>query len=60
MRLAHIIRNEGFVDKIKEHISALIDCHSDPLTEENLLEMTKSPSEEENEEEDEEETKSWP
>lgn len=56
VRLAHIIRNEGFVDMTEEDISALIDCHSDPLTDEDLLEMTKSASEEENEEEDEEET----
>ncbi|XP_035207015.1 tigger transposable element-derived protein 1-like [Stegodyphus dumicola] len=42
VRLAHIIRNEGFVDMTKEDISALIDCHSDPLTDEDLLEMTKS------------------
>ncbi|XP_015921938.1 tigger transposable element-derived protein 1-like [Parasteatoda tepidariorum] len=55
-RLAHIIRNEGFVDMTKEDISALIDCHSDQLTDEDLLEMTKFESEEENEEEDEEET----
>ncbi|XP_072255075.1 tigger transposable element-derived protein 1-like [Pyxicephalus adspersus] len=56
VRLAHIIRNEGFVDMMEEDIGALIDCHSDPLTDEDLLEMTKSASEEENKEEDEEET----
>ncbi|XP_035214092.1 ankyrin repeat and SAM domain-containing protein 1A-like [Stegodyphus dumicola] len=38
-----------------EDISALIDCHSDPLTDEDL-EMTKSASEEENKEENVEET----
>ncbi|XP_035209273.1 tigger transposable element-derived protein 1-like [Stegodyphus dumicola] len=41
VRLAHIIRNEGFVDMTKEDTSALIDRHSDPLTDEDLLEMEK-------------------
>ena len=48
VRLARIIRYEGFVDMTKEDINGLIDCHSEPLTNEELFEMTKSVSNEEN------------
>ncbi|XP_064111282.1 tigger transposable element-derived protein 1-like [Macrobrachium nipponense] len=55
VRLAHIIRDEGFVDMTEEDINGLIDAHSDPLIDEDLLEMTKSASEEESDEEQDEE-----
>ena len=48
--------DEGFVDMTEEDVGALINRHSNPLTDEDLLEMTKFASEEENGEEDEEET----
>ncbi|XP_061433690.1 uncharacterized protein LOC133359240 isoform X4 [Lethenteron reissneri] len=55
VRLARIIRDEGFVDMTEEDVNGLIDAHSDPLTDEDLLEMMKSASEEESEEEQDEE-----
>ena len=51
IRLARIIRDEGFVDMTEEDINGLIHYHSEPLTDEELLEMMKSVSNEENEEE---------
>ena len=55
VRLAYIIRDEGFIDMTKEDINSLIHCHSEPLTDEELLEMIKSVSNEENEEEQDKE-----
>ncbi|XP_061680365.1 tigger transposable element-derived protein 1-like [Syngnathoides biaculeatus] len=54
LRLARVMWNEGFVDMSEEDVGALVDCHSDPLTDGDLLEMTKAASEEENSEDDEE------
>ncbi|XP_064100910.1 tigger transposable element-derived protein 1-like [Macrobrachium nipponense] len=54
VRLARIIRDEGFINMTEEDINSLIDAHSDPLTDEDL-EMTKSASEVESKEEQGEE-----
>ena len=51
VRLACIIRNEGFVNMTGKDINGLIHCHSEPLTDEELIEMTKSVSNEKNKEE---------
>ena len=50
-RLACIIRDEGFFDRTEEDVNGHNDCHLEPLTDEDLLEMTKSAGEEKNEEE---------
>ncbi|XP_068242345.1 tigger transposable element-derived protein 1-like [Palaemon carinicauda] len=47
--LAHTIKDEGFVDMTKEDMNRFIEAHSDPLTDEDLLEMTKLASGEESE-----------
>ena len=49
VRLARMVNTEGFVDMTTEEVNTLIDCHSEPLTDEDLVEMTKSASEEEEE-----------
>ncbi|XP_068242330.1 tigger transposable element-derived protein 1-like [Palaemon carinicauda] len=47
--LARTIKDEGFVDMMEEDMNRFIEAHSDPLTEEDLLEMTILASEEESE-----------
>ncbi|XP_064103355.1 tigger transposable element-derived protein 1-like [Macrobrachium nipponense] len=49
VRLAQLVANEGFSDMTAEDLNSLIDCHSEPLTNEDLVEMTRSASEEEEE-----------
>ncbi|XP_064103313.1 tigger transposable element-derived protein 1-like [Macrobrachium nipponense] len=49
VRLAQLIANEGFSDMTAEDVNSLIECHSEPLTDEVLVEMTRSVSEEEEE-----------
>ena len=49
VRLARLVATEGFSDMTTEEVNTLIDCHSNPLTDENLQEMTRSASEEEKE-----------
>ncbi|KAF7239066.1 Tigger transposable element-derived protein 1 [Varanus komodoensis] len=49
MRLAKILGGEGFDDITQDEVNNLIDAHSEPLTNEDLLELTKSASEEEEE-----------
>ncbi len=49
VRLARLVQGEGFSDMTADEITNLIDCHSNPLTEEDQQEMTKSASEEEDE-----------
>ena len=47
VRLARLVATEGFSDMTSEEVNTLIECHSNPLTDEDLVEMTKSASEEE-------------
>ncbi|XP_064116376.1 tigger transposable element-derived protein 1-like [Macrobrachium nipponense] len=47
--LARLVANEGFSDMTAEDINSLIECHSEPLVNEDLVEMTRSASEEEEE-----------
>lgn len=47
VKLAKLLGRDGFTDMTSEDINNLIEAHSDPLTEEDLTEMTKSASEEE-------------
>lgn len=54
VKLACNIRNEKFVDMIEEDVNNFIDAHSDPQTDEDLLETIKSACEEESEEWNEE------
>lgn len=57
VRLARLLATEGFSDMTSEDVNRLIECHSEPLTDEDLVGMTTSASEEEEEraeEEDEE------
>ncbi|XP_067133880.1 tigger transposable element-derived protein 1-like [Centruroides vittatus] len=49
VRLARLVANEGFSDMTTEEVNTLIECHSIPLTDEELVEMTRSVSEEEEE-----------
>lgn len=41
--------NEGFSDMTADDVNGLLDCHSETLTEEELVQMTKSASEVEGE-----------
>ena len=52
VRLAQLLEGDGFTH---EEVNELIDAHSQPLTDEDLTELTKSASEEEEEEGEEEE-----
>ncbi|XP_066946921.1 tigger transposable element-derived protein 1-like [Macrobrachium rosenbergii] len=54
VKLANIINDEGFIDMTEDEVNGLIDAHSDPLTDDDLVEMTKSASEEESQEEEDE------
>ena len=36
VRLARLVATEGFSDMIKEEVNTLIDCHSNPRTDEDL------------------------
>ncbi|XP_048839235.1 tigger transposable element-derived protein 1-like [Brienomyrus brachyistius] len=49
--LARLVGGEGFEDCTEEEVDKLIDAHSDPLTDDDLLELTKAASEEETAEE---------
>ena len=48
-KLAAFLGGEGFNDMTLEDVNELIDCQSQPLTDEDLEEMTKSVSDEEEE-----------
>ncbi|XP_060638038.2 chromobox protein homolog 3 isoform X1 [Anolis sagrei] len=50
VRLAKILGGEGFSDMTAKDVNDLLDMHSQPLTHEDLEELTKSASEEEEEE----------
>jgi hypothetical protein len=50
LKLAKILGGDGFDDMTPDDVNDLIDAHSQPLTDEDLEEMTKSASEEEEEE----------
>ncbi|XP_064092986.1 tigger transposable element-derived protein 1-like isoform X2 [Macrobrachium nipponense] len=45
---ARILGGEGFSDMTEDEVGSLIDAHSDPLTNQDLEELTRSASEEEN------------
>ena len=47
VKLARLLGGKGFSDMTSDDVNDLIDCHSQPLTDEDLMEMTKSASEEE-------------
>lgn len=49
VRLARLVGTEGFSDMTADEVNNLIECHSNPLTDEDLEEMTRSASEEEEE-----------
>ncbi|XP_013360806.1 PREDICTED: tigger transposable element-derived protein 1-like isoform X2 [Chinchilla lanigera] len=53
VKLAKLLGGDGFSDVTPDNVYDLIDVHSQPLTDEDLTEMTKSASEEEDEEQDE-------
>lgn len=53
VNLAKQLGGDGFNDMTPDEINALIDAHSQPLTDEDPAEMTKPPSEDEGEEEEE-------
>ncbi|XP_051784731.1 tigger transposable element-derived protein 1-like [Erpetoichthys calabaricus] len=54
VQLAAILGGEGFADMTTDDVNELLDCHSQPLTDEDLEELMKSASEEEEEEEQQE------
>ena len=45
VRLARLVGTEGFSDMTADEVNNLIECHSNPLTDEDLEEMTRSASE---------------
>uniref|UniRef100_UPI00358E5639 tigger transposable element-derived protein 1-like n=1 Tax=Myxine glutinosa TaxID=7769 RepID=UPI00358E5639 len=49
VKLAKLLGGDGFNNMTHEDVNELIDAHSQPLTDEDLTEMTKSASEEEEE-----------
>lgn len=49
MRLAKILGGKGFDDITQDEVNNLINAHSEPLVCKDLLELTKSASEEEEE-----------
>ncbi|XP_067134285.1 tigger transposable element-derived protein 1-like [Centruroides vittatus] len=49
VRLARLVANEGFSDMMTEEVNTLMECHSNLLTDEELVKMTRSVSEEEEE-----------
>ncbi|XP_066962141.1 tigger transposable element-derived protein 1-like [Macrobrachium rosenbergii] len=49
VQLAAILGGEVFADMTTGNVDELLDCHSQPLTDEDLEELTKSASEEEEE-----------
>ncbi|XP_070401469.1 tigger transposable element-derived protein 1-like [Nothobranchius furzeri] len=49
VQLAAIIGGDGFGDMTTEDVNELLDCHSEPLTDADLEDLTKSASEEEDE-----------
>ncbi|XP_062844657.1 tigger transposable element-derived protein 1-like [Trichomycterus rosablanca] len=52
VRLAKLLGGEGFDDMTFDDINELLNAHSEPLSEEDLADMTKSASEEEKKQED--------
>uniref|UniRef100_A0A3Q3KF68 DDE-1 domain-containing protein n=1 Tax=Monopterus albus TaxID=43700 RepID=A0A3Q3KF68_MONAL len=52
VRLAKLLGGEGFNDMTSDDVNDLIETHSDPLTDEDLTELTKSASEDEDDEHD--------
>ncbi|XP_064089935.1 tigger transposable element-derived protein 1-like [Macrobrachium nipponense] len=50
-----LVSNEGFSNMTAEDVNSLIECHLEPLTDEDLVEMTRSASEEEEEADDDDE-----
>uniref|UniRef100_A0A671Y9S5 DDE-1 domain-containing protein n=1 Tax=Sparus aurata TaxID=8175 RepID=A0A671Y9S5_SPAAU len=53
VNLARQLGGDSFNDMTPDDINALVDAHSQPLTDDDLAEMTKPPSEYEGEEEEE-------
>lgn len=49
VKLAKILGGEGFDDVTADELNDLIDAHSAPLTDDDLMDLTKSPSAEEEE-----------
>ena len=49
MGLARLVAIEGFSGMTAEEVNTLINCHSNPLTDEDIEEMTRLASEEEEE-----------
>ncbi|XP_054648760.1 tigger transposable element-derived protein 1-like [Dunckerocampus dactyliophorus] len=49
VRLARMLGGEGFADMTRNDVDKLLETHLDPLTDEDLVEMAKSASEEEDE-----------
>ncbi|XP_061637353.1 heterogeneous nuclear ribonucleoprotein U-like protein 1 isoform X5 [Phyllopteryx taeniolatus] len=54
VKLAKLLGGEGFDDMIHKDINDLINTHSSPLTDEDLMELTNGASDEEREDPDEE------
>ncbi|XP_070614248.1 tigger transposable element-derived protein 1-like [Erythrolamprus reginae] len=50
--LAKALEGEGFTDMTAQDVNDLLDTHAQPLSDEDLLELTKSASEEEEEDND--------
>ena len=50
VKLAGILQKDSFYDMTSENVNGLIECHSEQLTDKDLVEMTKSASEEEDDE----------
>ncbi|XP_068250690.1 tigger transposable element-derived protein 1-like [Palaemon carinicauda] len=49
VRLAQLVANESFYDMTMTDVNTLIECHLEPVIDENLVEMTRSANEEEEE-----------
>ncbi|XP_068506439.1 tigger transposable element-derived protein 1 isoform X9 [Syngnathus scovelli] len=49
VRVARLVATEGFSNMTTEDVPTLIDCHLKPLTDEELIEMTRSMSKKEEE-----------
>uniref|UniRef100_UPI00358EA5CD tigger transposable element-derived protein 1-like n=1 Tax=Myxine glutinosa TaxID=7769 RepID=UPI00358EA5CD len=52
VKLAKLLGGDGFNDMTPDDVEELLETHSDPLTDEDLAEMTRSASEEEEAEEE--------
>ncbi|XP_064093830.1 tigger transposable element-derived protein 1-like [Macrobrachium nipponense] len=53
VQLAAIIGGDGFGDRTTEDVDELLDCHSQPLTDADLEDLTKSASDEDSETQEE-------